>query len=240
MDWFTIVLEAVEIKEINKEDKRKIRELARCYIEIWRDEPWNEDRKCPTCDEGKNNFGRNFRNTFCPVDGTRLVPYWTIRRVLKDLSKELNKKDATCLIAETTGKRIYRYFDNRALCTKKSGIKKVDKDTIIGFTWGYGIDKEEIFRLTKSVELLDLLENERVAYIDEIGVLNDFRALGIGEELCNSLIWKFNKKRYNSILTRTNPRAEAAISLFKKLGFKDTSIKDPVYNERIYLLKRLE
>lgn len=229
----------MEIKKINKRNKQKIRELAECYIEVWKDEPWNEDRKCPKCPEGKNNFGRNFKNTFCPIDGSKLIPYWTIGEVISDLETELNKPDSTCLVAETIGKRIYRDFDKKSFF-KKSGIKKIDNGTIIGFTWGYGINKEEAFKLTRSIKFTDSIENKKVAYIDEIGVLNDFRRLGIGEELCKSLTSIFNEKNYDSILTRTNPRAEPAISLFKKLGFKNTLIKDPIYSERVYLLKNLE
>ena len=213
--------------------------MAECYIEIWKDEPWNEDRKCPKCPEGKNNFGRNFKNTFCPIDGSKLVPYWTIDGVISDLEKELNKRDSICLVAETIGKQIYRDF-GATIRFKKSGIKKIDKGTIIGFTWGYGINREDVFRLTRSIEFTDSINNRRIAYIDEIGVLNDFRRLGIGEELCNSLIYTFNEKNYDLILTRTNPKAEAAISLFKKLGFKNTGIKDPIYSERVYLLKNFE
>lgn len=111
---------------------------------------------------------------------------------------------------------------------------------IIGFTWGYPVEKAELARIAKSSSLDSLFKNQnKVFYIDELGVDKDWRGMGIGTMLSRLLLESVHAQSVNQVVLRTDIKAKSAIRLYKNLRFKDLGIKDGEYDSRTYWLKSL-
>ena len=106
----------------------------------------------------------------------------------------------------------------------------------MGFTWGYNLQMEKF-------PFLDgLVKN--ATYMDEIAVISERRAKGVGTLLGNEFLTAA-KKTSSEVVLRTDERNTASMALFKKLGFEpvrmqETIIYDPEFPDRIYLRRELK
>lgn len=100
---------------------------------------------------------------------------------------------------------------------------------VVGFIWMYEISIGDLKEGTRfSPELKFLFEgNQRVFYLQEVGVAPKHRRKGIGERLITKLLKKARKHRVVYIVVSTNSQAGAAKALFSKFGFKNSGIARP-------------
>jgi len=201
--------------------------LARCYANglIWADEPWNENRKCPKCPPDQNNYGISFTGKTCPKCGTKLIKFWKVSSVKKDIQDQLSIPQAV-------------------------GFLAIHKNHVVGFTWGYPVKITiemtiPLLGLTIPVEsdlapnlasdLKPQLPGYSVGYIDEVGVRPSFRGREIGKELTRRILQYFLGLDLKNVFLRTDERAETAVHMYEGLGFiLDHTLTDPTFEHRRY------
>jgi len=145
--------------------------------------------------------------------------FWTIGRVIQDLHKELMKPNAVLLYA----------------------TEEEDRE-ITGFTWGYETsisDLSDISGAFKS-QWERIVGEKRAFYIDELGVDRKYRQCGFGLSLTQELLRKVTNLDIDYATLRTDIKAVAARSLYKKMEFQELSITDVEHPDRTYWLKDLK
>ena len=137
--------------------------------------------------------------------------FWKQDEVLIDIQEQL-KKEASMLVAA------------------------VEKDKVIGFTWGYRIDKKLIEAISNSNLLSFLFEPapKSVFYIDEIGIDKRHRMHGIGGKITKIIINQTKKIGIDCWCLRTHINAVPARKMYSKLGFSDLKIRDGKHFDRTY------
>lgn len=114
-------------------------------------------------------------------------------------------------------------------------------EKIFGFTLGYQVNKKEMKLISLSEELNSFLSGYKlIFYIDELAVEAEFRDRGIALNLCRNLIEKAESTGIELFILRTDKRAIPARRVYKKLGFKETGIRDGKHLDRTYLIKKTE
>ena len=91
------------------------------------------------------------------------------------------------------------------------------ENKIVGYLDGYYIKNKDAFK-------------EKMAYLDELSVENNYKKLGIGSKLIDAFteLCKKDKVKYIKLCAFENNIP--AVSLYKKLGFEEYSV---VYRKRI-------
>lgn len=141
--------------------------------------------------------------------------FWTKKGVLEDLEVELCEPGAIGLIA-------------------------VKNSRVIGFSWGYQVACSKLQEISGSKKLDYLFNGEtKVFYIDELGVERFSRRHGVAEHLSKQLISGARQQGAGIIVLRTDKKAIAAKSLYRKLGFEELDIEDENYPDRTYWVLRL-
>jgi len=137
--------------------------------------------------------------------------FWKQKEVLRDIQEQLKKEAAMLIVA-------------------------VNKDKVIGFTWGYQIDKKLMEAISNSNLLSFLFEqaSKAVFYIDELGVHKKHRMHGIGGKITKSIIKQTKKIGVDCWCLRTHINAVPARKMYSKLGFSDLKIKDGKHFDRTY------
>lgn len=137
--------------------------------------------------------------------------FWKESEVLTDIHEQLKKEKATLVLA-------------------------IDEAKVIGFTWGYCVNKE----LMKAISNNDLLNflfepaTKNVFYIDEIGVDKNYRMHGVGSKITESIIDQTKKMGINCWCLRTHINALPAKKMYSNLRFNDLKIKDGKHLDRTY------
>lgn len=137
--------------------------------------------------------------------------FWKEIEVLTDIQEQLKKEKAVLVLA-------------------------VNEGEIIGFTWGYGVDKKLMEVISNSNLLSFLFEPspKSVFYIDEIGVDKRHRMHGVGGKITKSIVNQTKKIGVNCWCLRTHINAMPARKMYSKLGFSDLKIKDGKHHDRTY------
>ncbi len=138
--------------------------------------------------------------------------FWKVSDVLQDMQTEFSKKSANAFFIE-------------------------DKESkkVIGFSWGYPVDKAQARDICGSDDLESLFKQEPlIFYIDELGVASACRGRGVGKILSKSLIAWATACGMRCIILRTDERALAARTLYSELGFKELAVVDVQYSNRTY------
>ena len=142
--------------------------------------------------------------------------FWVASEVLKDISRELSKRNAVGLLA----------ID--------------DQDDVIGFTWGYSVSEADMRKISGGNDFSHIVNvNGGAFYIDELGVDSGNRGVGIGMALSQRLIVEVEKRGVSSIFLRTDEKAVAAKALYQKLGFRELPVRDKKYHGRTYWVKEI-
>lgn len=115
------------------------------------------------------------------------------------------------------------------------GFVCLQGSAVLGFTWGYSVSCPEMNVISGDGKLDSLfLNGNQVFYVDELGVTPPFRKRGIGESLTKALLVAARKHSMKLVVLRTNKNANAARTLYRKIGFKNLWIEDENYTDRTY------
>lgn len=151
--------------------------IASVYQQAFGGEPWNEGWRCPVCDAAFARVAALTVCSACVLQGSRvrLVEYWPMSTVLSDFYREMQKPDATCVIAEC-------------------------EERVIGFAWGYRVTADH--DLVDSLDAPGLHEaiSGDYFYLDECAVAPEFQGSGIGKQLVESI---FREQPLARVLLRT-------------------------------------
>lgn len=141
------------------------------------------------------------------------------------------------------------------------GLLAVDEGRVVGFTWGYRVEPEEIDVGEKYPDGLEEVEPDiydgETFMVDEVGVLPDYRGQGLGTKLESCLMEKLDQREdISRVMQRTQWSGEntGKLKLDGKMGFEaflQGDENDPVTqdvpfvgnegsDERIYLFQKLD
>lgn len=138
--------------------------------------------------------------------------FWQPESVVNNLSQEMQNPDAVAYLA-------------------------LDGDRVVGFTHGYSVSRNELRGITGNTMLDHLFEkNDRVYYVDELGVAMSHRGQHISLRLSVSLIEHAREQRISRVTLRTDVEAVAARHVYRKIGFKELDVRDAAHASRTYWL----
>ncbi len=139
--------------------------------------------------------------------------FWKKNSVVEDILSQMHKRSALFLAA-------------------------VSGEEVVGFTWGYEMEKEEM-RSVSGSGILDCIfsKNPSCFYIDELATASGFRDKGIGKRLALFLLGEARAAGQKSFVLRTDVRAYAARKLYADAGFRDLGLRDVNYLDRTYWLR---
>lgn len=84
--------------------------------------------------------------------------------------------------------------------------------------------------------------SDQTAHIHNISVKKEFQNLGIGSQMMHFMIETLKTANFKSIVLEVRISNTAAISLYKKFGFKEVSIKKKFYpdgEDAIFMIKEI-
>lgn len=245
----------IVVRAYNSED---LKQLIEVYKSAFAEYPWNEFMKCLKCgvNYGKDEV-RRFNKVISDIDiGNFFEPKETVRVKCpcckQNIEKAFCKKCGQDLTAEKetnsrtiigkTSPYFVEYWNDKEIVSDLNNAFAQEKPIVLvaeissklaGFSWGYKLPIEKFAFLKGKV-------NSNSNYMDEIAVSSDLRQKGIGRILGQEYIDRVSKQNIEEIVLRTDTRNNASMTLFNKLGFKSLDIFDPVYRDRIYLVKSLK
>jgi len=182
--------------DLESHHEKKTHEIARVYKEVFGSEPWNEGYKCQEC-VNDNSYPLSFSEKFCPKCSlvgkkVKLSEYWPIPHIIADFKKEMSKVGAVCYLAH-------------------------ERDSVIGFAWGYEILVDEsVNEYLEAPGLHSIISQDKYLYLDEVAVLPKYRGSGIGKMLVKSICDGSDLK---PILLRTKNNSPA-FRMFSGFGGK--------------------
>lgn len=135
--------------------------LVECYRDVFADPPWNEDMICPACQRSYGRYLERYTCLRCEDCDVPLKEFWPVQTVIRDLEHELTPS-ASCWLA-------------------------MAESRVIGFSWRYPITVnglEAKLELSGIANALHQMTNQpAVSYLDEIGVIAEYRGRGIARQL---------------------------------------------------------
>jgi len=148
----------------------------------------------------------------CTKFGVRAI--WKPEEVINDFQTEMRNPDA-------------------------AGFLAICDNMVVGFTHGYSVDSQELRSIVGN-DLLDrVFESEdRVFYIDELGVAAAYRGKHTSLTLSKALIDVAYSSGAKTIVLRTDTKADAARHVYTRLGFVEFDIHDAAYPNRTYWVLR--
>ncbi len=184
-------------------------QIVSCYRDVFASPPWNEWKKCEECGQKWGILSRDELNAanheHC---GKQVVDYWPSDVVMAEISRDLQDKETSCWLAMT-------------------GFGQV-----VGFIWGYPITPEDLAQKLGRPDLASNLierfgDHERVAYQDEMGVLEAYRSRKIGKELARMRLKDFKQQglKVGVVRTKTIPPT-VTYNWYTRDGFETVSSYD--------------
>ena len=199
--------------------------IYEAYKSAFSEEPWNEYKKCGSCNVNYGVKESNNPVNKCKKCGKplKLEDYWTEKDVKGDIDYALSKAWNSILVAESDGE-------------------------ILGFTWAYNINIEKDMNFLKEAQNLD--RSKKIIYVDEVATAAKSRGKGVATSLERNLFSGAENAGFEYVILRTDETNTAAMNLYRKLGFerllygvsKNNEAKyiyDPEFNSRVYLVKKL-
>ena len=146
-------------------DMETVHGIVEAYQRTFGGEPWNEGYVCPICGD---IFPLTKAGGDCPSCAARgksvpLDEYWPTDKVASDFHCEMEKPEATCLVAKDNG-------------------------MVVGFIWGYRIVVGE--QLDDHLESpgLSRLITGPFFYLDDAAVIPEYQFRGIGKKLVAQML----------------------------------------------------
>ncbi len=185
----------------NRPTAQQIGETTKLYADVFAGHPWYEVNTCADC--GKHFGSDSSIETPCSNCGGVLAPAYPEEQTRKQIEDFFDKPNATMYLAESEGK-------------------------IKGFAWGFLRETSELVS-TKfagenstqfSLAIREAIPQERMFYINEVGVNKDLRGRGLGKLLVDNLLTIANQLDVPAALTTRIDTVLTPICL--KTGFKQT------------------
>ena len=128
---------------------------------------------------------------------------------------------------------VNEYFKQRNLNFLLAILPHNSSERLIGFSVAYEVDSN--YFTTKLATLLRPAQVP-IIYGDELAVDSEFRGLGIGKRL---MLMRFGTYATSGAIFvgRTDINSKM-VPLYNSLGYKNTGVQDPKYNNRYYFIKR--
>lgn len=194
-----------ELLEANRQEKVKQWAIntARCYSNVFRDEPWNE----AFCDAEGNFLGLDQVEDVTQWKQLGLERAYPLLKTRDYILKEISQPDS---------KVVYR-------------TKETKPSQVYAFGWGYSFsDQQELVnRKWKNATAQEkrvmgniinqYISSQKVWYLSEVGVLAKERQRGTATQLVTELVDKAPSQ--NPILMRTNANSPMTV-IANKLGFE--------------------
>ena len=203
----------------HKDSTRLTEQLVEAYREVFSTEPWNEWKKCPTCERywGQKD-ARYLQSVEFRHCGVPMVDFWPRETVTQDLFHEITP-ECSCWVA-------------------------ISDSSIIGFTWGYPIDLNTLEHKL-GVPIASSFAHyfgtaESIAYQDEVGVTDQYREKKIAKALVAHRHADFLSRGLEVGVVRTRARPMPSVTYLwytKKLGYKQLA---EYPDGRVVLARRLE
>ncbi len=122
---------------------------------------------------------------------------------------------------------------NSALSKPASMAIIAQKDSrLVGMTWGFNLSLDKFPFLADNYI-------EDTSYVAELAVGPNNRREGVGGILGEAYVKRAREMGIPKIILRTDERNPAALRLYRGLGFSEINVRDPEYENRIYLSKSL-
>lgn len=193
--------------------------LVGCYRAVFGDEPWNEWKKCPVCED---KWGLNEKDKLVAINfthcGQSVVDFWPSCTVKSDIYEELSP-DSSCWLA-------------------------LDGSRVIGFCWGYPVKPIDLEKKLKLPEVANQIKSSFgniafVGYQDEIGVLKEYRGQKIAKKMFMLRLKDFLSMgiEVGVVRTMSNPPS-TAYGWFKKTGY-DVIVEYNDADRRVILARTL-
>jgi GNAT superfamily N-acetyltransferase len=179
-----------------------VQQVVAAYRGVFATEPWKEWLKCQKCDEYWGKEDETYLKTIgFEHHGMPLVDFWPKETVLADLQHEITPT-SSCWLA-------------------------MDGDIAVGFTWGYPIDLitlENKLGIPIQSEYNKLFGSvQKIAYQDEVGVLEAYR----GKKVAKALVAHRHEDFMNQglqigvVRTRQSPKPSLTYLWYiGKLGYR--------------------
>jgi ribosomal protein S18 acetylase RimI-like enzyme len=114
-------------------------------------------------------------------------------------------------------------------------ILAYQNNSVVGFSWGYEINLDNLLDISGQEKLCLALENSgRLFYVNELGIAATHRQKGIGRRLTSLLLESAQAFGMQTILLRTDKQAVAARKLYRKLEFQELPFADKAHPSRTY------
>jgi GNAT superfamily N-acetyltransferase len=122
-----------------------------------------------------------------------------------------------------------RYFPDEAEGVLLRAVRLPDHVTLLavrdsGIVAGFGIAYPVQAKSDVAREIRGLLSVEDTFYFAELGVLDDYRARGLGQDLVQLRLALMDKSRFHHVLLRTSALRNASYEMYLRLGFQDTGV----------------
>lgn len=196
----------------------------------------------------------NYAINYCVIYGASEINFSTIYKELEKLiaNKEF-KKSHNMIIKELNLENYQRILENTDIeieLIKDTDINEFIKlqNNIFKFVPNYGIrdrsEVEEVFNLYNSVQgfikykgknigIYELVKEEKVLWIEYMGIEEAYKNNGLGEKALNKIInqnYITDIEKYKLMVATSN---KVAIELYKKIGFETIEIVSKWYKLNI-------
>ena len=174
--------------------------LVECYRIVFGEAPWNEWKKCGICGAKFGISETNAGDTNSTHCNQSMQDFWPVDSVSRDIQKQINGL-SSCWIA-------------------------LDDSSVVGFCWGYPMDPKELERELGFEGVSNQITKhfghvERVAYQDELGVINEYRKHEVAKAMFASRLSDFisNGLEVGVVRTKTKPPS-VTFKWFSRIGYK--------------------
>lgn len=191
--------------------------LPACHCRGMIEQHWDGEYQLRSL-TSKNEYTSGTAEVYCEVwkEHPWNEDFWTATEVMLDIEKELSKQDAC-------------------------GYIVLNKSEVVSFSWGYGVSKDGLVKISGSNKLDRLFtDDKKVFYLDELGTSSNHRRHKLGEIVSWQVLASAEEKGFNLVILRTDAKAEAAQGLYKKLGFEELPTFDEAHRSRNYWVLNLK
>jgi ribosomal protein S18 acetylase RimI-like enzyme len=196
----------MDLINMHEASKEVLKKCAQLYCLIWMESPWNEY-------------------------------FWTTDKVINDINEQMKFPLSQGFVA-IRHRKPYNYECLDLCGADATGYSEEDLKEPVGFTWGYEVNIPDISKISGISETRwkKVTGGKRMFYVDELGVQEDYREMGVGKKLTEKLLKQMPSLGVSYVALRTDLKAQAARILYQKLGFREIEIADSKYPDRTYWL----